>query len=250
MADDNFTDGPGGRLKKEEKKNTLYVSNPKDPRLKAYQDSLSLSKSDFYIPSLPPNGIGFFKNAEDFKKSFAEKIKKYGLARDNRFVYFESDVLPALSKHPLFAKRIREQSKYTEGIQPIDYADYNRNRSLDRNNPFTTIIYKKPERPVVLVKRPQSKPIETISPRQAPVPTFAPEEIVAPVARPVPVPITPSAPPFVPAEMAALTREDLVERPVVQRKPPKFILPTQYGGWGREPLLRRLFPRLYMKRTY
>jgi hypothetical protein len=50
--------------------------------------------------------------------------------------------------------------------------------------------------------------------------------------------------------MAALTREDLVERPVVKREPPKFILPTQYGGWGREPLLRRLFPRLYMKRTY
>lgn len=225
MADDNFTDGPGGRLKKEEKKNTLYVSNPNDPRLQAYQDSLSLSKSNFYIPY----GERVFKDSEDFKKSFAEKIKRLGLYRDGKYV---------------------DVSKYSKGIQPVDYADYDRNRSLSKNNEYTTVIYKKPERPVVLVKRPQSKPIEPIAPRQVSVPTFAPEEIVAPVARPVPVPIAPSAPPFVPAEMAALTREDLVERPVVQRKPPKFILPTQYGGWGREPLLRRLFPRLYMKRTY
>jgi len=26
----NFQNGPGGRLKKEEKKNTLYVTNPND----------------------------------------------------------------------------------------------------------------------------------------------------------------------------------------------------------------------------
>ena len=39
MAQNN--DSPGKRLKREEAKNTLYVSNPNDPRLRAYQDSLS-----------------------------------------------------------------------------------------------------------------------------------------------------------------------------------------------------------------
>jgi hypothetical protein len=40
MAQNN--DGPGKRLKREEAKNTLYVSRPDDPRLKMYQDSLAL----------------------------------------------------------------------------------------------------------------------------------------------------------------------------------------------------------------
>jgi len=242
MADNNFKGGPGGRLKEEEKKNTLYVSNPKDPRLKAYQDSLSLSKSDFYIPSLPPNGTGFFKNAEDFKKSFAEKIKKYGLVRgtggDYRSVVIESDNIPALSEDPRFSKRIREQSKYTEGIQPIDYADYNRNRSLDRNNPYTTVIYKKPERPVVLVNRPKSEPIEPIQPRQAPVTQLAQPQMIAPVMRPV------SVPESTPMEEPMMEEEVVTERPVV-RKPPRAVMPTRQGGWGNQPLLMKLFPKIY-----
>jgi hypothetical protein len=240
MADKNFKGGPGGRLKEEEKKNTLYVSNPKDPRLKAYQDSLSLSKSDFYIPSLPPNGTGFFKNAEDFKKSFAEKIKKYGLARDYRSVVIQSDEIPALSKYPNFAKRIREQSKYTEGIQPIDYADYNRNRSLDRNNPYTTVIYKKPERPVVLVKRPKAEVIEPIPTRQSPTPAFTPEEIVAPVMRPVPM-----EEPVVEKPIEIQKREVFYRNNKGQRKIPKAVMPSRQGGWGNQPLLMKLFPKLY-----
>lgn len=40
MAQNN--DSPGKRLKREEKKNTLYVSRPDDPRLQMYQDSLAL----------------------------------------------------------------------------------------------------------------------------------------------------------------------------------------------------------------
>jgi len=244
MADNNFKGGPGGRLKEEEKKNTLYVSNPKDPRLKAYQDSLSLSKSDFYIPSLPPNGTGFFKNAEDFKKSFAEKIKKYGLVRgtggDYRSVVIESDNIPALSEDPRFAKRIREQSKYTEGIQPIDYADYNRNRSLDRNNPYTTVIYKKPERPVVLVKRPKAENIEPIQPRQATFPEITQPEIIAPVMRPV------SVPESTPMEEPIVEKEVVTELPVA-RKLPKAIMPRRPGGWSKQPLLMELLPKLYMK---
>lgn len=41
MADNNNS-SPGKRLKREEAKNTLYVSRPDDPRLKMYQDSLAL----------------------------------------------------------------------------------------------------------------------------------------------------------------------------------------------------------------
>jgi hypothetical protein len=161
MADKNFKSGPGGRLKKEEEKNTLYVSNPNNPRLQVYQDSLSLSKSNFYIPY----GERVFKDSKDFKKSFAEKIKRLGLSRDGKYV---------------------DVSNYLKGIQPVDYADYDRNRSLLKNNEYTTVIYKKPERPVVLVKRPQSNPIEPIATRQVSIPTITPNEIVAPVVRPVP----------------------------------------------------------------
>jgi hypothetical protein len=110
----------------------------------------------------------------------------------------------------------------SEGIEFSPQKDY-----------ITTPIYAKPKREVILVPpRKKSEPIEPISPRQAPVPTFAPEEIVAPVMRPVPI------------KEPVFTEEVAIQKPIA-RKPPKAVMPTRQGGWGNQPLLMKLFPKLY-----
>lgn len=89
---------------------------------------------------------------------------------------------------------------------------------------MTTPIYAKPKREVILVPpRKKSEPIELLTPKQ---PTFTPSEIVQPVVRPTP---------------ATIPTKELV----VPRKPPRAVMPTRQGGWGNQPLLMKLFPKLY-----
>jgi hypothetical protein len=94
-------------------------------------------------------------------------------------------------------------------------------------------------KPIQVIKRTVSEPIEPLAPRQAPVPQFEQPQIIAPVMRPVSVPQT------TPMEEPMMEEEDTItERPVV-RKPPRAVMPTRQGGWGNQPLLMKLFPKLY-----
>ena len=90
---------------------------------KAYQDSLSLSKSNFFIPFGEHLG---YDNVSELNRYFKSHIGDVGLVRDGKDVPVE---------------------KYQKGIQPVDYADLRHNsKQYKENAPYTTIIYKKPVR--------------------------------------------------------------------------------------------------------
>jgi hypothetical protein len=86
-----------------------------------------------------------------------------------------------------------------------------------------------------VVERNVYEDIEPIQPRQA---VFTQPEIISPVMRPV------SVPESTPMEEPIVEKEVVTERPVV-RKPPRAVMPTRQGGWGNQPLLMKLFPKLY-----
>ena len=93
-------------------------------------------------------------------------------------------------------------------------------------------------KPVQVIKRKVYEDIEPIQPRQAPVPQFEQPQMIAPVMRPVSIPQT------TPMKEPMMEEEVVTERPVV-RKPPRAVMPTRQGGWGNQPLLMKLFPKIY-----
>lgn len=202
MAQNN--DSPGKRLKREEAKNTLYVENPKDPRLKRYRDSLNI-----------------YNTAE---KNW-ESARMFGRPNSSGEVYIPTRIVNAIpGVSPIKTK-----------FEPEAYrSTVDENRKANRDFP----IYKKPERPVVLIKRREYESIEPLQPRQAPSPILTREEIIAPVPRPVDVP------PASPMREPVMEEEVVTERPVA-RKPPRAVMPRRAGGWGNQPLLMQLFPKLY-----
>jgi hypothetical protein len=92
-------------------------------------------------------------------------------------------------------------------------------------------------KPIPVIERKVSEEVEPLTPRQAPASTFTPSEMIAPVMRPVAVP-------NVPVEEPVVTEEAIVEKPVA-RKLPRAVMPTRAGGWSNQPLLMKLFPKLY-----
>lgn len=202
MAQNN--DGPGKRLKREQVKNTIYVNNPNDPRLRMYRDSL-----------------GLYNHANDYRnillKNSISPIK-------DEIIIKNIDVLEKVNQNIPYSKYGNDK------IKPIAYYDIGVGNDKQYNE---SAIYAKPKREVILVPpRKKSKPIEPISPRQTPVPTFTPEEIVAPVMRPVPM------------KEPVVTEKVAIQKPIA-RKPPKAVMPTRQGGWSNQPLLMKLFPKLY-----
>jgi hypothetical protein len=207
MAQNN--DGPGKRLKREQAKNTLYVSNPNDTRLKAYRDSL-----------------GLYNHANDYRnillKNSISPIK-------TEIIIKNPDVLAGIKQNIPYSKIMNDK------IKPIAYYDIGVGNDKQYNE---SAIYKKPERPVVLVNRTKSEPLEPLAPRQAPVPQLAQPQMIAPVMRPVAVPVAS------PMEEPMMEEDVVTERPVA-RKPPRAVMPSRQGGWGNQPLLMKLFPKLY-----
>jgi hypothetical protein len=104
---------------------------------------------------------------------------------------------------------------YTESGKPI-YA---------RKKPKIEVVFKREE-------------IKPLAPRQAPFPQLAQPQMIAPVMRPV------SAPQSTPMEEPMMEEEVITERPV-GRKLPRAVMPTRQGGWGNQPLLMKLFPKIY-----
>lgn len=238
MAQNN--DGPGKRLKREQKKNTLYVSNPSDPRLKAYQDSLSLYKEGLH-PFVHFYDYGDGENLQPKESYVPQKnvlfgktnIKKSDITKDIQGIKDELKWQENSSVRRNLKERLGLLNKSLQtGVYPTN---------MDYPDTYTAkLIYKKPERPVVLVKRQKAEIIEPLTPRQAPSPILTREEIIAPVPRPIEIPPAP------PMKEPVMEEEIITERPVV-RKMPKAIMPRRAGGWSNQPLLMRLFPRLYQK---
>ena len=149
MAQNN--DGPGKRLKRDEVKKTLYVNNPNDPRLLAYQDSLS-TFNNFYkvrdmISKIKDNQFSSIKETDNY----VDNLDK---------IYPKNEAL--LSEGPKEKIKTIRRLKYPEG-----------------NVTWRAVLQAtEPKRPVVLMPEP-------IQPRQA---TLTPSEIVPPVMRPASVP--------------------------------------------------------------
>lgn len=236
MAQNN--DSPGKRLKREEAKNTLYVSRPDDPRLKSYQDSLSLYKEGLH-PFVHFYDYGSGENLQPKESYVPQKnvlfgktnIKKPDITKDIERIKEELKWQENSSVRRNLKERLGLLNKSLQtGVYPTN---------MDYPDTYTAkLIYKKPERPVVLVKRQKAETIEPLTPRQAPSPNLTREEIIAPVPRPVDVPPAPSM------KEPVMEEETITERPVA-RKMPKAIMPRRAGGWANQPLLMSLFPKLY-----
>jgi len=212
----NFQNGPGGRLKKEEKKNTLYVSNPNDPRLRMYQDSLQAAvpailgnKEIQYMNTLPMDKRRKYYENEFLKNpKFEAPISSYEAG--NRLTDVNKKEYFTLKRNPFINSKIEAPSghHYTLGSNPqplssiIEYGMY-------ENLPKRKVVFKREK-------------LEPMALRQATFPQFEQPQIIAPVMRPVSV----------------------TERPV-GRKPPRAVMPTRQGGWGNQPLLMKLFPKIY-----
>lgn len=234
MAQNN--DGPGKRLKREEAKNTLYVSRPDDPRLKAYQDSLSLYKEGLH-PFVHFYDYGSGENLQPKESYVPQKnvlfgktnIKKPDITKDIEGIKEELKWQENSSVRKNLKDRLGLLNKSLQtGIYPTN---------MDYPDTYTArLIYKKPIRPVVL--RPE-EPIERLQPRQALSPIFSREEIIAPVPRPVNIPPAP------PVNEPVMEEEDTITERPVARKPPKAVMPRRAGGWSNQPLLMQLFPKLY-----
>jgi len=227
MADKNFKGGPGGRLKAAEAKNTLYVNNPNDPRLRMYEDSLTAND---FIKNLN-KGVDFLKSQpmdrrREYYKNFTSLV----------------DELPNQKETMKAVSRLEKANKKQYGTEedkkrkPVIISapkNYRYEISPEESVNEIGLNYMKEQLPKrkVVFKREE---IEPISPRQSPAPTFTPEEIVAPVMRPFPM------------ENPVVTEEVAIQKPIA-RKLPRAVMPTRQGGWGNQPLLMQLFPKLYEK---
>lgn len=275
MAQNN--DSPGKRLKREEAKNTLYVNNPNDPRLQAYRDSSdlynfyktqkSLERSSDFVPT---NFIELLKTGESIKLSdegkrrrdLVTKAAKEILARNKNIqVGLIDNPTPPISEYDergsydIIHPKIKPKGTWSGTALNNDYSNVNPKRTVEyvSETPKETISevvkvippvqrpnFKSQPKPksISVIERKVYEETEQIAPRQTTIPAFAPEQIVAPVMRPV------SVHESMPTKEPIMEEEVVIERPVA-RKPPKAVMPRRAGGWSNQPLLMKLFPKLY-----
>jgi hypothetical protein len=192
------------------------VSNPNDPRIQAYHDSLA-----------------------NYNYSIDQSAKKFGNNRKMAEGFYEvqernKKVWQPLLDRPDVVKNITDYAR--TGVEQVPDLAYDIGGNFKRQvingvaqptkyglAPTVYLGYSKPKQPVVY-KEPLVEQVEPLTTRQPSIPV--PSEIVTPVVRPIPTTIATK------------------ERPV-PRKPPKAVMPSRQGGWGNQPLLMKLFPKLY-----
>ena len=109
-----------------------------------------------------------------------------------------------------------------------------------------------PQQPVVLKKPIQKKPSPPKSSGSS-EPVENPKPIEKEITPPDTTPAKPVVPEKVVPEKVVSTDTTVTEKkttPVEKptpKKMPKAIMPTRQGGWSKQPLLMRLFPKLYTK---
>jgi hypothetical protein len=152
MAQNN--DGPGKRLKREQAKNTLYVNNPNDPRLRMYQDSL-----------------GTFNNINRYYSEMS-KIKDNQFPSNNELIEYSENIKKKypVNSNLLTIEPISGKNFTKRVITGGEFIDLHQNASA-----------KSPKQKVVF----RREKIEPLTPLQA---KFAAPEIVQPAVRPVPQP--------------------------------------------------------------
>lgn len=286
MADNNFKGGPGGRLKAAEAKfnkpttqdsldlynqaqviNKFYGSNPNYQKINEtpFGEYLKQWKTSYNKLLKKPDEVGISSlispsNVKNLNQEFGTKTTSKEL--ENKFknkgvfktypnlLYGEYDTytnpnVPPIYLHPSI--KPHSVTTYAAGVY-TDVADVPKYDPI-AIKPVSMLTPKERQlrekkygsiSPAPVIERKVSERIEPLAPRQSPAPTFTPEEIVAPVMRPV------SVPEPMPIREPVVTEEVAIQKPIA-RKPPKAVMPTRHGGWGNQPLLMQLFPRLYQK---
>jgi hypothetical protein len=193
------------------KRKPIVVTNPKDPRLKAYQDSLFIKKNFNTYP--PPKG-------------YDQALKRVGQhpASD----YFPAPQQPVVLKEPIRKKPSPPKSGgSTEPVEKPKPVLVKPNFDLPESTP----------RPIIKkggkIKSVQPVEKEITPPDTTPTKPVTPEKVT-------PEKVTP------PDTTATEKKTTPVEKPT-PKKMPKAIMPTRQGGWSKQPLLMRLFPKLYKK---
>jgi hypothetical protein len=287
MADKNFKGGPGGRLKAAAANfikpttqdsldlynqakviNKFYGSNsnyqkvsetPFDKYLKqnktSYKDLLTEPSGSYGITLLSrPSNVKTLNQEFGTKttsKELESKFKNKGvfsaypnLFRGHYDVYTNPNV-PPIYLHPSIKPQFVTQ--YEAGVY-TDVADVPKYDPI-AIKPVSMLTPKERQlrekkygsiSPVQVIKRKVSEEVEPLAPRQYPAPTFTPGEMIAPVMRPV------SVPEPMPMKEPVMEEEVVTERPM-SRKPPRAVMPRRAGGWSNQPLLMKLFPKLYEK---
>jgi hypothetical protein len=232
-----------------------------------YKTQKSLERSSDFVPT---NFIELLKTGESIKLSdegkrrrdLVTKAAKEILARNKNIqVGLIDNPTPPISEYDergsydIIHPKIKPKGTWSGTALNNDYSNVNPKRTVEyvSETPKETISevvkvippvqrpnFKSQPKPksISVIERKVYEETEQIAPRQTTIPAFAPEQIVAPVMRPV------SVHESMPTKEPIMEEEVVIERPVA-RKPPKAVMPTRAGGWSNQPLLMKLFPKLY-----
>jgi hypothetical protein len=193
------------------KRKPIVVTNPKDPRLKAYQDS-SFIKKNFNIFPHP--------------KGYDQALKRVGQHPESD--YFPAPKQPVIYKEPIQKKPSPPKSGgSTEPVEKPKPVLVKPKFDLPESTP----------RPIIK-KGGKIKSVQPVEKEITPPDTTSAKPVV-------PEKVTPEK--VTPADTTATEKKTTpVEKPT-PKKMPKAIMPTRQGGWSKQPLLMRLFPKLYKK---
>jgi hypothetical protein len=232
---------PKGGPKSKPASSTLYVKDPNDSRLKMYEDSVTASGRAININNVvnsmksmpmekrrliytkgvssPPEAKAAISRLENANK------KRYEIARDSS-VSVNVDAPKGYGYNT--GARIATPGGKENNLNVYGSKVFSPKRKVELVKPPRP----KPEpKPKPAPERKVSEPIEPMQPKAASTKLAKPEpEMVAPVVRPV-----------------KANKPAVVAQKTEPRKMPKAVMPTRQGGWSKQPLVKRLFPKLYAK---
>lgn len=175
MAQNNFNNGPGGRLKREEKKNRLVVSSPNAPELKAYQDSLAAYN---YGEKTLLDRVPY---EDKLYEIIRNRNEERGVFDDKWRVDSRKTFAPFRGLMPLEAEEV---GTYQMSKPPYMYPE-EIPENWQESRKF--VRFKKPERQVVLSKQAASAPatldMSFLKPKDTPTASAATTSIDRPIPR-------------------------------------------------------------------
>jgi hypothetical protein len=265
------------------KRKPIVVTNPNDSRLKAYQDSSNvhdLQKHEIanwnkLVKMTPAQRNAFYEkehiaNATDPKQlRYNQRTSTYNLnlkdkdlnmlntnqyidspgIRHHRPLPFPAPQQPVVLKEPIRKKPSSPKSGgSTEPVEKPKPVLVKPKIDVPKSTPkpiVSPMVKKGTE--IKVVQEGNRKPVEKPKPIEKEIVSAdtIPARVITPPDTTPTKPVTPEK--VTPADTTATEKKTTpVEKPT-PKKMPKAIMPTRQGGWSKQPLLMRLFPKLYKK---
>ena len=109
--------------------NPIYVTDPNDPRLKAYNDSSALYNNYINLKNTIVKGGKFYPTPEESKSVKSTKTKKFSISNPNNPIIYKQ-VLPDFGYNVISDKGLPEVSIISnKNIQPVSTETYTRKES-------------------------------------------------------------------------------------------------------------------------